>query len=96
LVIKTYNLFLSTEITPEDSAAVSSAGFDCTWIHSSFFETAKYMAGDRALGKVQHVLGPGNGFSKPTQMLKYLMGCHDQIGDRNNGAFDHDIGGFHR
>eukprot|EP00899_Mesostigma_viride_P009412 jgi/Mesvir1/18472/Mv14322-RA.1 len=87
---------LIAEITPETPDVIHGAGFDSTWIHSTYFDTVKYMKGKRDLMMVQYMVGFHKGFTQNTQMLKYFLGSHDQVGCRKNGGFDPDINGLHR
>ncbi|CAI5467795.1 unnamed protein product [Closterium sp. Yama58-4] len=89
---------LISEITPEVPEVLSDAGYDATWMHTSFYKMRSFMLADepRPLGRLQALLTLLPGYSKSTQCVKYFLGSHDQIGCRRDGSYDDDIQGYHR
>lgn len=89
---------LVAEITPENPAVVSDAGFDACWIHSAHFDAVKFMRrkdwdGHRRLATLESILDLHPGFPRSCSAVNSLLGSHDQIGDRRGG---HEDGGIHR
>ncbi|CAI5525586.1 unnamed protein product [Closterium sp. Naga37s-1] len=86
------------EITPEVPDVLSEAGYDATWMHTSFYKMRSFMLADspRPLGRLQALLTLLPGYSKSTQCVKYFLGSHDQVGCRRDGRYDDDIQGYHR
>ncbi|CAI7906591.1 unnamed protein product, partial [Closterium sp. NIES-54] len=89
---------LISEITPEVPEVLSEAGYDATWMHTSFYKMRSFMLADspRPLGRLQALLTLLPGYSKSTQCVKYFLGSHDQVGCRRDGRYDDDIQGYHR
>ncbi|CAI5471933.1 unnamed protein product [Closterium sp. Yama58-4] len=89
---------LISEITPEVPEVLTDAGYDATWMHTSFYKMRSFMLSDapRPLGRLQALLTLLPGYSKSTQCVKYFLGSHDQVGCRRDGKYDDDIQGYHR
>lgn len=87
---------LISEMTPETPKVISDAGFDATWMHSSFYDMRAFMNERRSLRKLESLFSLHPGYTSPTQCIKYFLGCHDQTGCRKNGKYDPEIQGLHR
>ncbi|CAI5944990.1 unnamed protein product [Closterium sp. NIES-64] len=89
---------LISEITPEVPEVLTDAGYDATWMHTSFYKMRSFTLSDgpRPLGRLQALLTLLPGYSKSTQCVKYFLGSHDQVGCRRDGRYDDDIQGYHR
>ncbi|HYA88691.1 MAG TPA: alpha amylase C-terminal domain-containing protein, partial [Nitrospirota bacterium] len=88
------------EITPDNSAVVTSAGFDSSWVHSAHFDSLKIMFGHEGgnhpvtrLNLLKSIVAMPHGFHNPCSGINSVLGSHDQCGDRHGGRQD---GGCHR
>ncbi|MBF0199463.1 MAG: alpha amylase C-terminal domain-containing protein [Planctomycetes bacterium] len=93
-------VYLIAEITPENPAVITDAGFDSCWIHSSHFDMKKIMKkydggenSDKCLRMLKSMIGLHSGFPNSKSAINSILGSHDQCGDRKNG---HEDGGVHR
>lgn len=90
--------FLVAEVTPENPAVVTDAGFDACWIHAAHFDAVKVMTrpewdGHRRLATLKSMIDLHPGFPRSCSAVNSAMGSHDQVGDRHGG---HEDGGIHR
>lgn len=58
------------EITPEKPEVIVGAGFDATWMHSSYYDMRAFMKERRSLRKLQSLLELHPGYTSPTQMRR--------------------------
>ena len=91
---------LIAEVTPENPAVVTEAGFDACWVHSAHFDAVRMMkrriageSGHRQLATLKSILDMHLGFPCSCSGVNSLLGSHDQVGDRHGGRED---GGIHR
>lgn len=102
--------FLTAEVTPEGPGGCLELGFDAVWVRGAYFDVleeqrrAHFASDDSPHGgwdtaRFRNVAGLYEGFERPCQAVKYLLGSHDQVGCALNGA-EHDdhasVGGLHR
>jgi 1,4-alpha-glucan branching enzyme len=92
--------FLAAEITPENPAVITDAGFDACWIHAAHFDSLKIMKGHdggsdahERLALLKSIVNLHPGFPRSSSAVNSVLGSHDQCGDRHNG---HEDGGIHR
>jgi len=91
---------LIAEITPENPAVVTNAGFDACWIHSAHFDSLKVIKGhdggnnpQTRLSLLKSMIDIHRGFPRSCSAVNSMLGSHDQCGDRHGG---HQDGGSHR
>ena len=91
---------LIAEITPENPAVVTQAGFDSCWIHAAHFDSLKIMKGHSGgndaqtrLSLLKSMINMHRGFPGSCSGVNSVLGSHDQCGDRHDG---HQDGGCHR
>ncbi len=91
---------LIAEVTPEDPAVITGAGFDSCWLHAAHFDSLKimrrYSGGESGHGRIsmlKSLLGMQSGFPRSCSGINSVLGSHDQCGDRHQGRED---GGIHR
>lgn len=83
------NVLLTASAGTEDPGVLHEHGFDALWCASGWFDMVRQ---HRALGRnppngqpvwdtgaLKAALGIHEGFSKPSQMVKFLLGSHDQV-----------------
>ncbi len=91
---------LIAEVTPENPAVITQAGFDSCWVHAAHFDSVKIMkrhsGGESAharLSMLKSILDLPRGFPRSCSGVNSVLGSHDQCGDRHSGSED---GGIHR
>jgi len=89
------------ESNPCQPDGVHGAGFHALWDFSSTFEGLKPARSGRSndklnLNLLKRILGLKHGFSHPTQVIKFMLGSHDQIGCRKSGGHHSDTNMVHR
>lgn len=92
--------FLIAEITPENPAVITQAGFDSCWVHAAHFDSLKIMkrhSGDEKThtrtAMLKAMVDMHRGFPRSCSGINSVLGSHDQCGDRHGGSED---GGIHR
>ncbi len=92
----TYNIrnaypdkYLIAEHLPDHDSIVRHAGFTATWFVNSHHEFQRAVNGIDPVNKLKSFLGKdfGYGHNYPNQwnLVKYLLGCHDDCGDDKKG-----------
>ena len=91
---------LIAEITPENPAVITDAGFDSCWLHAAHFDSLKIMqrhsgseSGHGRISMLKSLLAMHSGFPQSYCGINSVLGSHDQCGDRHHG---HEDGGIHR
>jgi 1,4-alpha-glucan branching enzyme len=91
---------LIAEVTPENPAVITEAGFDSCWVHAAHFDALKIMRRDSGgetghgrLSMLKALLDMHPGFPRSCSGVNSVLGSHDQCGDRHGG---HEDGGNHR
>jgi 1,4-alpha-glucan branching enzyme len=81
--------YLIAEHLPDHDSIIRSAGFHAAWFVDSHHEFQRAAAGQDPLNKLKAFLGKdfGHGRSYPHQwnLVKYLLGSHDDCGDDKGG-----------
>jgi 1,4-alpha-glucan branching enzyme len=62
----------------------TTGNFDATWTGSVHHEFQRACNGQDSVNKIEAILG-WSGYAHPWNLVKYLTGCHDDIGDQGNG-----------
>lgn len=65
----------SPEITPEVPDVITGAGFDATWMHSSYYDMRAFMKERRSLRKLQSLLTLHPGYTQTTQVCLTPGSC---------------------
>lgn len=76
--------YLVAEHLPDHPWIVDEGRFSATWCADAHHETQRALAGQDPVGKIAGVLG-WDGYDHPWNLVKYLLGSHDDIGDQQNG-----------
>jgi 1,4-alpha-glucan branching enzyme len=88
-----FGKYLIAEHVPSHDSIISSAGFDATWYRSAYDSFVRAMNGIDPVENIQSCLGlnfgEGNSYSGSSNLIKYLMGSHDECGDINEGKDGH-------
>ena len=87
----TYNLhqsypgkILIAEYLPADPTVINNDGYDATWYSTSQREFQRAANGSDPVNKVLGILG-WDGYPHSWNLVKYLLGSHDDCGDLENG-----------
>ncbi|KAF7456221.1 alpha amylase, catalytic domain-containing protein [Cryptosporidium felis] len=83
--------FLVAEVVPENPRYLEECGFDSCWIHSSYYDVISQFRGQKSQqewnqGYSRSLIQGHHGFSSSGQCILTMLGNHDQIGNRCNGA----------
>jgi len=76
--------YMIAEHLPADPWITTQGNFDATWFARSHHECQRALAGQNPVNRVKSFLG-WEGFQHPWNLIKYSMGCHDDIGDADGG-----------
>lgn len=81
--------YLIAEHLPDHESIINSAGFHATWYADSHHEFQRAANGDDSINRLKRILGKDFGYGKnyPNQwnLVKYLLGSHDDCGDDKDG-----------
>lgn len=85
--------YLIAEDVPSNDSIINSAGFHATWYKSAYECVLSAMNGDHPLDNIKNSIGLdggyGNSYTYSWNLVKYLLGSHDECGDMNNGQNGH-------
>ncbi len=76
--------YLIAEHHPADPWIIDAGNFHATWDAEAHHECQRALAGDQPVDRLLHILGRGP-FLHGWNVVNYLSGCHDDVGDMNNG-----------
>ena len=76
--------YLVAEHLPDDPWIIGEGRFHATWHADAHHETQRALAGQDPLRKIRGVLG-WDGYDHAWNLVKYLLGSHDDIGDQQEG-----------
>ena len=82
--------YMIAEHLPAHPWITTAGNFDATWYAKAHHEVQRALNGNNPVGRVKGILG-WYGFNHPWNLVKYTMGCHDDIGDQNNGNAEHGL-----
>ena len=81
--------YLVAEHLPDHDSIVRDAGLNATWFSQAHHEFQRAAQGDGTLRRLKSFLGKDFGFGRnyPNQwnLVKYLLGSHDECGDADGG-----------
>lgn len=82
--------YIVAEHLPDHDSIVRDAGLSATWVATSHHEFQRAAHGDDPVGRVWSILGkrlgPGRDYPDSWNLVKYLLGSHDDCGDDKGGA----------
>lgn len=85
--------YLIAEDVPSNDSIITSAGFHATWYKSAYECILNALNGDDPLDNIKNSIGLdfgyGNSYTYSWNLVKYLLGSHDECGDMNNGNNGH-------
>jgi len=84
------NKYLIAEHLPDHPWIVDTGRFCATWYAASHHECQRALAGQDPLNKVKSLLG-WEGYEHSWNLVKYMMGSHDDVGDQENGDAEHGL-----
>ncbi|MEO1615137.1 MAG: alpha-amylase family glycosyl hydrolase [Planctomycetota bacterium] len=76
--------YFIAEHLPADPWITTFGNFDASWLAKSHHDMQRALNGERPIEKVKSFLG-WDGFSTSSNLVKYTMGSHDDVGDDKNG-----------
>jgi 1,4-alpha-glucan branching enzyme len=83
------NKYLIAEHVPAHDSIVDSAGFHATWYKPAYESLLNALQGINTVENIKNMLGTdfgnGNNYKYSWNLIKYLLGSHDECGDMNNG-----------
>mmetsp|Transcript_35715 Transcript_35715/g.102649 ORF Transcript_35715/g.102649 Transcript_35715/m.102649 type:complete len:405 (+) Transcript_35715:732-1946(+) len=85
------------EVTPEHPSILHSAGFDCCWIHATYYDTVKIMRDEERehhIGKMMAMINGHGGFKTSHESCNSILGSHDQNGSKKGGQSDGRVGRY--
>ena len=84
--------YLIAEHIPAHDTIIDQAGFHATWYDAPYYNLLQALQGVNPTGTIKNMLGNNFGYGanyrSSWNLVKYLMGSHDNIGDEKNGATD--------
>jgi 1,4-alpha-glucan branching enzyme len=85
--------YLIAEHVPANDSIVNSAGFHASWYNPVYENLYDALNGDNPVEKIKSSIGLefgyGNSYTYSWNLVKYLLGSHDECGDLNNGNNGH-------
>ena len=85
--------YLIAEHVPPNDNIINSAGFHATWYNPVYESLFKALNGDNPVENIKNSIGLdfgyGNSYTYSWNLVKYLLGSHDECGDMNNGNNGH-------
>jgi 1,4-alpha-glucan branching enzyme len=84
------NKYLIAEHLPADPWITTSGQFHATWQSSVHHECQRALAGQDPVNKVLGTLG-WDGFQHSWNLVRYVAGSHDDVGDQENGDAEHGL-----
>ena len=85
--------YLIAEHLPADAWITTTGNFDATWYARAHHECQRALAGHDPVGKIKALLG-WDGFARAWELVKYITGSHDDVGDQENGDAEHGLGNW--
>lgn len=82
--------YLIAEHHPADRWITTFGNFCATWQAEAHHEAQRALNGDTPVDRIKGILG-WDGFDQPWNLVKYLTGCHDDIGDQQKGNAEHGL-----
>lgn len=76
--------YIVAEHLPDHPWIVREGGFGATWMARMHHELQRALVGQDPVTKVRSMLG-WDGYDHSWNLVKYGLGSHDDIGDKNNG-----------
>ncbi|MEV4534543.1 alpha-amylase family glycosyl hydrolase [Asanoa sp. NPDC049518] len=76
--------YLIAEHLPDHPWIVKEGGFDATWCADAHHEAQRALAGQDPVRRIKGILG-WDGYDHAWNLVKYLLGSHDDIGDQQEG-----------
>ena len=81
--------YLIAEHLPDHDSIIRNAGFHATWLVKSHHEFQRAASGIDPVNKLKSFIGSdfgyGHNYPDHWNLVKYSLGCHDDIGDDKNG-----------
>ncbi len=81
--------YLIAEHLPDHDSIINNAGFNATWFVDSHHEFQRAASGHDPLNKLKNIIGKYFGdrrsYHQQWNLVKYLLGSHDDCGDDKNG-----------
>jgi 1,4-alpha-glucan branching enzyme len=85
--------YLIAEHVPPNDSIINSAGFHATWYNPVYGNIFNALKGDNPVENIKNSIGLnfgyGNSYTDSWNLIKYLLGSHDECGDMNNGNNGH-------
>jgi len=85
--------YLIAEHVPAHDSIIYSAGFHATWYKPVYESLLKALKGENPVENIRNSsglnFGNGNTYTYSWNLIKYLLGSHDECGDMNNGNNGH-------
>jgi len=85
--------YLIAEHVPSHDSIIHSAGFHATWYKPAYESLLEAMRGNNAVENLSNTLGidfgSGNTYTYSWNLIKYLLGSHDECGDMKDGSTGH-------
>ena len=85
--------YLIAEHVPPNDSIIDSAGFHATWYRPPYDAFLKAMNGVNPVDNIKNSIGlnfgSGNVYSFSWNLIKYVLGSHDECGDMNSGNNGH-------
>jgi 1,4-alpha-glucan branching enzyme len=85
--------YLIAEHIPAHDTIINSAGFHATWFKPVYESFLNAMRGENPVENIKNTLGLnfgyGNSYTYSWNLIKYLLGSHDECGDMDNGNKGH-------
>jgi 1,4-alpha-glucan branching enzyme len=82
--------YLIAEHIPAHDTIVDQAGFHATWYDRPYYRLMQALQGNDTVNNIKSLLGTSDGFGANYRyswnLIKYLLGSHDHIGDDENGS----------
>jgi 1,4-alpha-glucan branching enzyme len=82
--------YLVAEHLPDDPWIIETGRFCAAWHARSHHECQRALAGQDSLNRVKGFLG-WDGYGRSWNLVKYVLGSHDDIGDQENGDAEHGL-----
>jgi 1,4-alpha-glucan branching enzyme len=85
--------YLIAEHIGDHDSIINSAGFHATWTKTPYECVIEALNKNDSINNIKKVVGTNLGFGQnykyPWNLIKYLLGSHDECGDMNNGNNNH-------
>jgi 1,4-alpha-glucan branching enzyme len=80
--------YMIAEHLPADPWITTQGNFDAAWYARAHHEMQRALNGENPVGKLKSVLG-WDRFEHPWNLVKYVLGSHDDCGDQEDGDAEH-------